>query len=208
MAFRLEYVLFYQFYAKITTFFDPEKFGTAPLLYVDVETFGGNWRENDIKTSKSSYRRHTRESSYIPRVRRHFLAPIGFTEIPVGYARIMLFVNIYFIVRLVSILKYFHTIPFLTVYCDFYLTENSDIIVLCKLYSTSCQPLTCHWDKILCPCPINSSHWVKISVQVYKFQWLAHQSLTTGTVNFTWHCSRSNENHNNTNGIFLRRCFH
>ena len=35
-------MLFYQFYAKITTFFDQEKFGTAPLLYVDVETFGGN----------------------------------------------------------------------------------------------------------------------------------------------------------------------
>ena len=42
IAFRLEYVLFYQFYAKITTFFDHEKFGMAPLLYVDVETFGGN----------------------------------------------------------------------------------------------------------------------------------------------------------------------
>ena len=27
MAFRLEYVLFYQFYAKITTFFNQEKFG-------------------------------------------------------------------------------------------------------------------------------------------------------------------------------------
>ena len=37
-----EYVLFYQFYAKITTFFDQEKFGTAPILYVDVETFSGN----------------------------------------------------------------------------------------------------------------------------------------------------------------------
>ena len=42
IAFRLEYVLFYQFYAKITTFFDQGKFGTTPLLYVDVETFGGN----------------------------------------------------------------------------------------------------------------------------------------------------------------------
>ena len=41
-AFRLEYVMFYQFYAKITTFFDQEIFGLAPLLYVDVETFGGN----------------------------------------------------------------------------------------------------------------------------------------------------------------------
>ena len=33
---RLEYVLFYQFYAKITTCFNQEKFGTAPLLYVNV----------------------------------------------------------------------------------------------------------------------------------------------------------------------------
>ena len=41
IAFRLEYVLFYPFYSKITTFFDQEKLGTAPLLYVDVETFGG-----------------------------------------------------------------------------------------------------------------------------------------------------------------------
>ena len=41
IAFRLEYVLFYQFYCKTTTFFNQEKFGTAPLLYVDVEMFGG-----------------------------------------------------------------------------------------------------------------------------------------------------------------------
>ena len=86
IAFRLEYVLFYQFYSKITTFFDQEKFGTPPLLYFDVKTFRGNWREDDIKTSKSSYWRHARESSYTPHV-RHFLAPVGFTEIPVGYAR-------------------------------------------------------------------------------------------------------------------------
>ena len=36
IAFRLEYVLFDQFYAK-TTFFDQEKFSTAPLLYTDIE---------------------------------------------------------------------------------------------------------------------------------------------------------------------------
>ena len=42
ITYRLEYVLFYQFYAKITTFFDQEKFSTAPLLYDDIETFGGN----------------------------------------------------------------------------------------------------------------------------------------------------------------------
>ena len=48
------------------------------------------WRKlpyNDVKTSKSSYWRKARESSYTPQVRRHFLAPVGFTEIPVGYAR-------------------------------------------------------------------------------------------------------------------------
>ena len=52
-------MLFYQVYAKITTFFYQEKFGTGPLLYVDVEPFGGNGSENDVKlskmTSKSSY---------------------------------------------------------------------------------------------------------------------------------------------------------
>ena len=42
IAFRLEYVLFYQLYAKITKFFDQGKSGTAPLLYVDVDTFGRN----------------------------------------------------------------------------------------------------------------------------------------------------------------------
>ena len=42
IAFRLEYVLFYQFYTKITTFINQEKFGTDPLLYVDIETFDGN----------------------------------------------------------------------------------------------------------------------------------------------------------------------
>ena len=43
-------------------------------------------RQNDVKTSKSSYWRHARESSYTPYIRRQFLAPVGFTEIPVGYA--------------------------------------------------------------------------------------------------------------------------
>ena len=84
-------VLFYPFCAKITKCFDQEKFGTAPLLNVDVKMFGGNWREYDIKTSKmmskSSYWRRARESSYTPHVRRYFLVPVEFTESPVGYAR-------------------------------------------------------------------------------------------------------------------------
>ena len=45
-------MLFYQFYAIIATFFDQEKFGTAPLLYIDAQTLGGNWCENGVKTSK------------------------------------------------------------------------------------------------------------------------------------------------------------
>ena len=56
IAFRLEYVLFYQFYTKITTFFDQAKFGTAPLLYVDIDMWRKlmwKWRQhvkNDVKT--------------------------------------------------------------------------------------------------------------------------------------------------------------
>ena len=82
IAFRLEYVLFYHIYAKIylTTFFDQEKFSTAPLLYNDAETFGENWRENEIKTSKMTPKsRPAWESSYTPNIRRHFLAPVRFT---------------------------------------------------------------------------------------------------------------------------------
>ena len=45
--------------------------------------------KNDTKTLKSSYWRHARESSYTPHVRRQFLAQVGFTEIPVGFARII-----------------------------------------------------------------------------------------------------------------------
>ena len=38
-------------------------------------------------TSKSSYWHYAWESSYTPHVRQRFLAQVGFTEIPVGYAR-------------------------------------------------------------------------------------------------------------------------
>ena len=60
IAFRLEYVLFYQFYAKIITFFDQEKFSTALLLYDDVERLAESdekrtsRRNNDVNTSKPS----------------------------------------------------------------------------------------------------------------------------------------------------------
>ena len=58
-AFRLEHVLFYQLYAKITTCFNQEKFDTALRLYADVEMFGGNWHEDDVKTSKLMSKCHT-----------------------------------------------------------------------------------------------------------------------------------------------------
>ena len=79
-AFRLEYMLLYQVYAKITTFFYQEKFGTAPLLYVDVETFGGNWRWNNVKTSKMKSKRQNRHADVMHENR---LTP----PCPVGYAR-------------------------------------------------------------------------------------------------------------------------
>ena len=73
---------FINFTLKLLHFFDQEMFGSAPLLYSDVETFGGNWREkwrqdvkNDVKTSKSSYLCHARGSSYTPPCNTKFLGP-------------------------------------------------------------------------------------------------------------------------------------
>ena len=52
----------FPFYAIITTFFDQEVFGLAPLLYVDAERFGGNWDENYVKTSKMTAKRQNRHN--------------------------------------------------------------------------------------------------------------------------------------------------
>ena len=43
----------------MTTFFDQKKFGTAPLFYIHLQTFGGYWRENDVKTLKWRDNCHT-----------------------------------------------------------------------------------------------------------------------------------------------------
>ena len=70
--------------------FYQNRFGSVPFEDVDIEMFGGKWRQDvqdDVKTSRSSFWRYARELSYTPHVRQHFLAPVGFTEIPVGYAR-------------------------------------------------------------------------------------------------------------------------
>ena len=68
----------YQFYTKITTFFLSRsvQFDSSMLMSKYLT-------ENDVNMSKPSYRSLTH-----PQVRQHFLAPVGFTEIPVGYARI------------------------------------------------------------------------------------------------------------------------
>ena len=67
-------------------------------MYQDVETFGGKWRQHDVKTCKITSKPHNQrpdimhKSSYtpwcktVPGVRRYFLAPVGFMEILVGYA--------------------------------------------------------------------------------------------------------------------------
>ena len=58
-------------------------FCSASLLHFDVETFGRNWRESDIKTSNMTSERHNdimHESSLTP-------PHTGFTESPVRYAR-------------------------------------------------------------------------------------------------------------------------
>ena len=48
------------------------------------------WRKIDISMTWKSQNSHPdvmHESSYTPCVKRNFLAPVGFTEIPVGYAK-------------------------------------------------------------------------------------------------------------------------
>ena len=52
-------MLFYEVYAKITTSFDQEKFSMAPLLYVDVETFGESWRKKTSGRQIWRQNRHT-----------------------------------------------------------------------------------------------------------------------------------------------------
>ena len=51
-------------------------FRLAPLLYFDIEMFGRNWRENDVKNDVKIV---------IQTKADIFLAPVVFMEIPVGY---------------------------------------------------------------------------------------------------------------------------
>ena len=74
LAFKLEYALFYEFYAKIYQCAVKEC-GSAPLNDVDVNTCDRQWRQNDFKTSKI-HPDVIRESPLTSsRVKRHFLAP-------------------------------------------------------------------------------------------------------------------------------------
>ena len=91
ITFRLEYVLFYQFYATITTFFRLRnvRFGSSLIRWRRKVWRKLTWKwhgnvKNDVKTS---YWRHAGESSYTPHVRWHFLAPVGYArkKILLGY---------------------------------------------------------------------------------------------------------------------------
>ena len=83
IAFRLEYMLFYHINAEITTFSIKRCSVRFLSNTLTSKRLKENWRQHDVKTSKMTSKlsswRHARESSYIPRVRRHFLAPVGFT---------------------------------------------------------------------------------------------------------------------------------
>ena len=101
IAFRLECMLFYQIYTKITTFSIKRcsvRFGSYLRRWhvwrkIDINLTSR--RQNDVKASELSFRHHARESSYTPCLRRHFLAPVRIMEIPVGYARKFLLKEFY-----------------------------------------------------------------------------------------------------------------
>ena len=82
VAFRLEYIfIFTNFRLKELHFFEQDMFGSAPLLHVDVEMFGGNWHESDVKVKNDI------KIVISPSCKGTFPSPVGFTEIEVGYAR-------------------------------------------------------------------------------------------------------------------------
>ena len=74
IAFGLEYVLFYQIYAEITTFSIKRCSVWFLSKTLTLKHLAENWRHHDVN-----------ESPYTPRGKTTF--PSGFTEIPVGYAR-------------------------------------------------------------------------------------------------------------------------
>ena len=90
---KFEYVLFYQFYAKITTFFRSRKVRIGFSL---IRLRRNVWRQltwkrrqdvkNDGKTLKSPYWLHALELSYTPSCKTTF-PNSGFTEMQIGYAR-------------------------------------------------------------------------------------------------------------------------
>ena len=91
IAFRLvnECVLFYQIYAKNNYIFRSRKirYGFSLIRWHRnvLRKLTWKWRQ-DIKNDVKIVILTSCTSRLTPHVRRHFLAPVGFTEIPVGYA--------------------------------------------------------------------------------------------------------------------------
>ena len=82
-------MLLCQFHAKISTFLVKKCSVRLLALMLTLKCLA----ENDVKNwhqyiKKTSWRHPRDESRLTPRVRRHFLAPVSVTEIPVEYARI------------------------------------------------------------------------------------------------------------------------
>ena len=139
-----EYVLFYQFYAKITTFFFIKKCSFRLLSYtltskcleetnVKMMSRCQKWRQNH----------HTdimhKSCLTPPHVRWHFLDPVVFKEIPLGYARIGgLSLSLHFFIYLTFLyhlfwrqlgiiavlltgplnIKSYYFVPFIIAFCD------------------------------------------------------------------------------------------
>ena len=71
------------------------------------------------------------------------------------------------------------------IYCDFHLTENSDIIKVCKVYSTSCQTLMSESLKFIHLYSYFHSVSAIYRTQIEYIVSVTRQRLTTGTVKFT-----------------------
>ena len=87
IAFKLQYALFSQFYAKISVFSIKECSISASIYDVDVKTVGGKWRQNWCCDVKKTTWCHVRESSYTPSCKTTFPNPSWVHGNLVEYAR-------------------------------------------------------------------------------------------------------------------------
>ena len=93
-AFKLEYALFYQFFSKLTVFFIKKcsvqllskTLTSKHLMENDVKNWSHDVKNWCLDIKKRPDIMHQSRLTP-PHVRQHFLAQVGFTEIPDWYAR-------------------------------------------------------------------------------------------------------------------------